>query len=282
MLRGEPILAVEHLSRSFHGKSGTVDAVRDISFQIYSGECVGLIGESGSGKSTAANLIAGLLEPDAGTICFMGKMLTGRRPKEQRLLRRDMRMIFQNPLSSFNPGYRIVDNVAEGLLYCGKMRRNDRYARAQEALEICGLDKEYGKKYAWQLSGGECQRAAIARALLTWHPEECGGKWNGISGPRLLICDEATSALDVSVQKQILDLLKNLRERMQMSCLFISHDLAVVSQFCQRVMVMRSGEIVEQGDVSDLIQKPEHEYTRMLLDSVLTVNRGPIEGYEKP
>ena len=256
-----PVLAVDKLSKRFFGNSGIVDAVDNVSFKIYEGECAGLIGESGSGKSTIAALVAGLLPSDGGTVNFLGKRLSFERTGRQQKLYRKLQMIFQNPLAAFNPRYRMADNVAEGLRYYERLPVRRLRELALSYMEMCGLTPEDGDKYPWQLSGGECQRAAIARAI--------------ISQPKLLICDEITSALDVSIQKQILDLLADLQKQLHMSCLFISHDLAVVSQFCQRVMVMHDGRLVESGPVADIIGQPQNAYTKRLLDSALTVGVHP-------
>lgn len=258
MVEMAPILVVENLCKRFYGNSGIVDAVDNVSFEIYEGECAGLIGESGSGKSTIAALVAGLLTPDGGSVSFLGKCLTSDKSGRPQKLYRNLQMIFQNPMAAFNPRYKMAESVAEGLRYYERLPSKRLRELAVSYMEMCGLTPGDGDKYPWQLSGGECQRAAIARAI--------------ISRPRLLICDEITSALDVSIQKQILELLADLQKRLNMSCLFISHDLAVVSQFCQRVMVMHDGRLVESGPVADIIGRPQNEYTKRLLSSVLTVS----------
>lgn len=236
------ILTVEHLSKSFQNGKNRFYAVKDVSFTMNKGECLGLIGESGSGKSTVAKLISGLVKPSSGTITFNG---------------RNMQMVFQDPQMSLSPRMTILDSLCEGVRYRTKLTGKERKKRAYEVLEQVGFKKEYAKKYSYELSGGECQRAAIGRAIMI--------------KPELLICDEITSALDVSVQAQIIRLLKGLADELEMSCLFISHDLALVSGLCDRVAVMYQGEIVESGQTADVIMHPKEEYTKQLLSSVLTV-----------
>lgn len=239
---GKEILRVSNLSKVFQTGGIKLQAVKNVNFSLAQGECLGIIGESGSGKSTVANMVSGLLKPTSGTIAFSGKHL---------------QMVFQDPMSSFSPRMRILDSLCEGIRYETNYTRKEREERAYEVLRMVGLTTEYGKKYPEELSGGECQRAAIGRAIMI--------------NPELLICDEITSALDVSVQAQIMRLMKKLAEEMGMSYLFISHDLALVSSICDRVAVMYKGEIVEDGSVKKVIEKPEHEYTKKLLSSVLTV-----------
>lgn len=236
------ILTVEKLQKTFRSEKNEIWAVKDVSFSIHQGECFGLIGESGSGKSTLARLISGLVKPSYGIVSFTGK---------------NMQMVFQDPMMSFSPRMTIMDSLCEGVRYRTELTRKEQEKRAYEVLEQVGLKKEYAKKYCYELSGGECQRAAIGRAIMI--------------KPELLICDEVTSALDVSVQAQIIRLLKDLADRMKMSYLFISHDLALVSGLCDRVAVMYQGEIVEQGKVREVLNHPQKEYTRKLLESVLSV-----------
>ena len=238
------ILIVEKLNKTFRSRKSELHAVKDVSFSIRQGECLGLIGESGSGKSTVANLVSGLLSPSSGTVKFTGK---------------NLQMIFQDPMMSFSPKMNILDSLCEGLRYRTNISRKEQEKRAYEVLEQVGLKQEYAKKFCYELSGGECQRAAIGRAIMI--------------RPDLLICDEATSALDVSVQAQIIRLLKKLADEMKMSYLFISHDLALVSSLCDRIAVMYHGEIVEMGDVRKIMDHPEQEYTKLLLNSVLSVDR---------
>lgn len=246
----EYILEVEHLSKRFYNrnKSGRKireehAAVDDVSFRVAKGECLGLIGESGSGKSTTAYMTAGLLKPDAGQIHFHGK---------------HMQMVFQDPMKAMNPRKKVLDSICEGLIYRRNgLSREQIRGKALEAMDMVQLDRAYAGRYSRELSGGECQRATIARAILI-HPE-------------LLICDEVTSALDVSVQAQIVQLLDKLKKQLNLSYLFISHDIALISSLCDRVAVMYHGKIVEQGKTMDVIKKPKEVYTKQLIASVLTL-----------
>ena len=215
-----------------------------------------MIGESGSGKTTMVNMITRLLDVTAGQIVLDGQDITNLRGKELRNIYKKMQMVFQSPSDSFDPRRTLGDGIRESLRNAGMSRRETR-AEVKRLLEQCGLSKEFADRYPHQVSGGQCQRAAIARALAIQ--------------PRLLICDEATSALDVTVQKEIIDLLNQLRlaRGKHLSILFICHDLSLVQQFCDRVLVIYQGEIVEQGKPDNVIQKPEHAYTRRLIDSVL-------------
>lgn len=221
---------------------GKLPTVKNISFAVEPGQIVGLVGESGSGKSTVANLVSGLMRPNSGRIRFEGQ---------------NLQMVFQDPMMSFSPRMKILDSLCEGLRYRTNLSRQERENRAYEVLEQVGLKREYAQKYSYELSGGECQRAAIGRAIMI--------------RPELLICDEVTSALDVSVQAQIIRLLKGLADEMGMAYLFISHDLALVSSLCDRIAVMYHGEIVESGKVREVIDHPKQEYTKRLLASVLSV-----------
>ena len=253
----ESILKVDNLSKVFsRGGRQPVTAVKNVSFELMPEECLGVIGESGSGKTTMVNMITRLLDVTAGQIVLDGQDITNLRGKELRNIYKKMQMVFQSPSDSFDPRRTLGDGIGESLRNAGMSRRETR-AEVKRLLEQCGLSKEFADRYPHQVSGGQCQRAAIARALAIQ--------------PRLLICDEATSALDVTVQKEIIDLLNQLRlvQGKHLSILFICHDLSLVQQFCDRVLVMYQGEIVEQGKPDDVIQKPEHAYTRRLIDSVL-------------
>ena len=253
----EPVLRVDKLSKVFsRGGQQPVAAVKNVSFELMQGECLGVIGESGSGKTTLVNMITRLLDVTAGQIVLDGRNITNLQGKELRSVYRKMQMVFQTPADSFDPRKTLGDGIGESLRNAGMPRRETR-AEVERLLEQCGLSKEFADRYPHQVSGGQCQRAAIARALAIQ--------------PGLLICDEATSALDVTVQKEIIDLLNQLRlaRGNNLSILFICHDLSLVQQFCDRVLVMYQGEIVEQGKPDDVIQNPEHAYTRRLIDSVL-------------
>ncbi|KQW67357.1 MULTISPECIES: ABC transporter ATP-binding protein [unclassified Ensifer] len=244
-------LAVEYGSRSLipGRKASVFKAVKGVSFDVRRGEIFGLVGESGCGKTTVANSIAGLVTQSSGTIDFQGTALGARREKS---VRQSLQMVFQDPYSALNPRLRINSAIAEPILFY-KLASNAQEARqdARTLLEAVGLPADAGSRFSHAFSGGQRQRIAIARAL----------------GPRpsLLICDEPTSALDVSVQAQLLNLLKDLRDLAGLSMLFISHDLAVIRQMCDRVAVMKSGQIVELADTETLFTAPQHEYTRELL-----------------
>ena len=247
------LMTVSHLSKSFRAGRGDILAVDDVSFPVEERTAVGVIGESGSGKSTLANLIAGFYPPDTGSILYEGRELTSLKGRERFRARKTMQMVFQDPQASFNPRQKLIHSVTEPLELEGTLPAAEIRAKGLAALRRVGLDESYGDKYPFQVSGGECQRAAIARALLV--------------RPRLLICDEITSALDVSIQAQILELLGRLQREDEMSLLFISHDLSVVADLCSEVMVMHFGKIVETGPTLDVIDNPREEYTKELIRS---------------
>ena len=249
----EPVLSVHDLTKTFSRPGQTeLTAVNHISFDLRPGECLGIIGESGSGKSTTVNLITRLLDATAGTILLDGEDITGMTGKALRAAYRKMQMVFQTPTDSFDPRRTLGDGIGESLRNSGSSRK-EAAAEAARLLERCGLSADFAARYPHEVSGGQCQRAAIARALAM--------------GPKVLICDGATSALDVTVQKEILDLLRGLEG--DLAILFICHDISLVQQFCHRVLVMHRGEIVEQGTPDEVICRPQHAYTRHLIDSVL-------------
>lgn len=250
----EIILQAEHLKKEFVKNKKSFAAADDVSFYIRKGEAVGLVGESGSGKSTIASMIMGLTPVREGNVKFLGEDITGLKGKQLRQVYQNMQMIFQIPEESFDPRRTLGDGIGESLRNSG-MRKTAVKNRVEELLHICGLPKEFADRYPHEVSGGQCQRAAIARALAI--------------EPKLLICDEATSALDVTVQKQIMELLAELKQKMNLSFLFICHDLALVQFFCDRVLVLNNGKIVEEGNVETVIQNPCSDYTKRLLDSVL-------------
>ena len=251
----EPILRVEHLTKTFIRKGQPdVTAVRDVTFSLFPGECLGLIGESGSGKSTTVNLITCLLDATEGRVLLEGKDITNVKGSARRRLYRRMQMVFQTPAESFDPRRTLGDGIGESLRNRGLSASGTRRETVR-LLGLCGLPEEFARRYPHQVSGGQCQRAAIARALAV--------------GPRLLICDEATSALDVTIQREILDLLRRLRGELGLSILFICHDIALVQSFCDRVLVMYRGEIVEEGRPDEVIRRPRDPYTRRLIDSIL-------------
>lgn len=253
----EPILRVENLRKTF-SRQGQADfaAVNGIDFELFPGECLAIIGESGSGKTTAVNLIARLLDATSGSVFLDGREITHLRGRQLRQVYKTMQMVFQTPADSFDPRRTLGDGIGESLRNAGVSRKETR-ERVGELLQKCGLSPEFASRYPHQVSGGQCQRAAIARALAI--------------EPKLLICDEATSALDVTVQKEIIELLNALRSQQgrNLSILFICHDISLVQQFADRVLVMYQGNIVEEGTPEDVIRHPENDYTKHLIDSVL-------------
>ena len=253
----DAILRAEALTKRF-SRPGQPDlvAVDRVSFEIRRGECLGLIRESGSGKSTLAGMLTRLLDPSGGRVILDGEDITSLRGRALRQAYRKLQMVFQTPAASFDPRRTLGDGIGESLRNSG-MRPREVRARVAELLALCGLDPAFAGRYPHQVSGGQCQRAAIARALAV--------------RPKLLICDEATSALDVTIQKEILGLLNALRDRegADLSILFICHDIALVQQFCDRVLVLCQGRIVEQGVPDAVIRTPQDGYTRRLIDSVL-------------
>ena len=231
----EPILRVENLRKTF-SRQGQADfaAVNGVDFELFPGECLAIIGESGSGKTTAVNLIARLLDATSGSVFLDGREITHLRGRQLRQVYKTMQMVFQTPTDSFDPRRTLGDGIGESLRNAGASRKETR-ERVGELLKKCGLSPEFASRYPHQVSGGQCQRAAIARALAI--------------EPKLLICDEATSALDVTVQKEIIELLNALRSQQgrNLSILFICHDISLVQQFADRVLVMYQGNIVEEG-----------------------------------
>ena len=253
----EPILRVENLRKTF-SRQGQADfaAVNGIDFELFPGECLAIIGESGSGKTTAVNLIARLLDATSGSVFLDGREITHLRGRQLRQVYKTMQMVFQTPADSFDPRRTLGDGIGESLRNAGVSRKETR-ERVGELLKKCGLSPEFASRYPHQVSGGQCQRAAIARALAI--------------EPKLLICDEATSALDVTVQKEIIELLNALRSQQgrNLSILFICHDISLVQQFADRVLVMYQGNIVEEGTPDEVIRAPQDNYTKRLIDSVL-------------
>ena len=251
----EPLLQISHLTKIFSdGKEDEYKAVDDVSFELFPGEKLAIIGESGSGKTTVVNMITRILDSTDGKILLDGEDITHYKRNKMKNIYRKMQMVFQTPTESFDPRCRLGDAVAESLRNAG-MPKKEAMEIVKELFKQCGLPENFMKRYPHEVSGGQCQRAAIARAIAI--------------KPRLLILDEATSALDVTVQAEILQLLDNLQEERQMSYLFICHDIALVQNFCDRVLVMYQGEIVEEGKTEDVISRPKEAYTRQLIDSVL-------------
>lgn len=245
------LLELDAVSREFATRRGAVRAVADVSFALFPGESVGLVGESGCGKSTVGRLAVGLLPPTTGEVRFAGRPLGAARVRHE--ARGQLQMIFQDPFSSLNPRWRVGASVAEPLAALG-VPHAERRERVAEMLRLVGLSPEQGERYPHEFSGGQRQRVAIARAV--------------IPRPRLVVCDEPVSALDVSVQAQVLNVLRDLRERFQPAYLFISHDLAVVRLLCARILVMYLGMLVEELPRDRLLEGSKHPYTQALLRSV--------------
>ena len=251
----EPILEVDRLTKTFRTEGkGDFTAVNQVSFRLFPGETLGIVGESGCGKSTLAKLLCRLVDPTEGTIRLCGQDITKARGKALAGAYRNIQMVFQDPAGSFDPRRTLGDGIGESLRNAG-VSGAERMRRVSRLLEQCGLPGEFAGRYPHEVSGGQCQRAAIARALAI--------------RPKVLICDEATSALDVTVQQQIMELLAALRESGDMSYLFICHNLALVQNFCDRLLVMYEGKIVEEGTPDEVIFHPESDYTRLLIDSIL-------------
>lgn len=245
----ESILSVKSLSKSYERAGHKTTAVQNVSFELFGGEILGIVGTSGSGKSTLLRLICGLEAPDEGNIHLDGRELFGKRSIADK---REIQMIFQDPAASFHPRRTIASSISDA--FCSLMGRGAVLDLDSLCLEV-GLSSELARRYPRSLSGGQCQRFAIARAIA--------------SSPRILLCDEITSALDVSSQAQILTLLSSLRSEKGMSMIFVSHDLAVVSTLCDRVIVMHGGAVVEEGKTERIISSPQSKYTKDLISSVM-------------
>jgi peptide/nickel transport system ATP-binding protein len=261
-----PLLEVRHLRKFFPIQKGfsrrvvaEVRAVDDVSFEIHEGETLGLVGESGCGKTTTARCVLRAMAPSSGEILFRTRRgpvvdLARLSRKELRRLRPEMQMVFQDPFGSLNPRMTLLDNVGEPLLVNGLRDRRARRERVAELLRLVGLRPEYMHRFPHAFSGGQRQRIGIARALAT--------------EPRLVVADEPVSALDVSVQAQVLNLLLELQERLHLTYLFVAHDLGVVRHICERVAVMYVGQLVETAPAPSLFTRPRHPYTAALMKAV--------------
>ena len=250
----DDLLIIENISKTFKvDKNKELKALKNVNIQLKKGECIGIVGESGCGKSTLARIIVGIEKKTSGKIIFDNKEIDGI------LKTKDIQMIFQNPLSSFNPRMKIIDYMWEPLRNYFNLSKKDSIPLIKKSLIDVGLDENALEKYPHEFSGGQLQRITIARAI--------------IIKPKLIVCDEITSALDVSVQKQILELLKKLQKDLDLSYLFIGHDLAVVQDISQKIVVIYMGEIVEELNSIDLKTKAKHPYTKLLLNSVFEIDK---------
>lgn len=238
----------------FNPNEEVVHAVAGVSFEVEKGETLGVVGESGCGKSTLARLTAQLIKPTGGETYFKGKKLSSLSDKETQEVRRNIQMVFQNPLASLDPRKRIIQLLVEPLEIHSMGTKAEREEKALKMLEEVGLNRSYAYRFPHEFSGGQCQRINIARALML--------------NPEVLILDEPVSALDVSIQAQVINLLIDLQKQFNLTYIFISHDLNVVRYFCDRIMVMYMGEVVESADSEEIYFNPKHEYTRKLLNAI--------------
>jgi len=260
--QGEPLLVVKNLKKYFPIRSGvlidrTVDYVRavdDVSFEVRAGETLGLVGESGSGKTTTGYCVLQLLKPTSGSVVFDGQDLTTMNKKGLRHVRRDLQVVFQDPYASLNPRMTVGDIVSEPLLVHDIGDRRSRRRSAEQLLEVVGFNPDFINRYPHEFSGGQRQRIGIARALAL--------------NPSLIVCDEPVSALDVSIQAQILNLLKDLQHEFGLAYLFIAHDLAVVRTMSDHIAVMNRGKIVEIGPAEEVYTNPQDPYSQALLAAV--------------
>lgn len=251
----QPLIELRHITKTVvqwnHVKKNILD---DITFCMYPGEIVGVVGRSGAGKSTLAHAIAHLTGVTQGEMYVQGQHMTGLQGKALRPLYQQIQMVFQSPQESFDPRHTLGYSIAESLRNQG-VKKQEREQRVQQVLQQCGLDVGMAWKYPHEVSGGQCQRAAIARALIV--------------SPAVLLCDEATSALDTITQQRLIALLQQLNASQGMACLFICHNLALAQQFCQRLLIMHEGKIVEDGKTEDVLRHPKSVYTKELLQAVL-------------
>ena len=250
------LVEVKHLKQYFGSKKNVVKAIDDISFEIYEGETFGLVGESGSGKSTTGRALLRLYKPTEGEILFEGKDIANlKKGKELLEFRKEAQMIFQDPYASLDGRMKVRDIIAEGIDIHGLAKTaEERDAMVDELLEIVGLNKEHANRYPHEFSGGQRQRIGIARALAV--------------NPKFIVCDEAISALDVSIQAQIVNLLKRLQKEIGLTYLFIAHDLSMVKYISDRIAVMYRGRIVEMGSADCVYNNPQHPYTKSLLSAI--------------
>jgi len=245
------IIEMDHVGKIYHGRSGTT-AVADMSFVVGRGESLGIVGESGSGKTTVARMMLRLTRPTSGRVVIAGTDIWRARRKARRELPKVVQAVFQDPFASLDPRMTIGASICEGSRRM--FGRDAALADLSRLLDRVGIPQRYRTFYPHELSGGQRQRVAIARALAM--------------RPTVLVADEPVSALDVSMQGQVLNLLNDLRSEFDLTCVFISHDLGIVQQFCQRVLVMERGHVVEEGDPAEIFRSPQHPYTRSLVAAI--------------
>lgn len=251
----QPIIELRHITKTIVQQDNTPkNIIDDVTFCMYPQEIVGIVGRSGAGKSTLAHVIARLTDVTAGELYVQGQPVTHLQGKALRPLYQQIQMVFQSPQESFDPRHTLGYSIAESLRNQG-VKKREREQRVQQVLQQCGLDAGIAWKYPHEVSGGQCQRAAIARALIV--------------SPAVLLCDEATSALDTITQQRLIALLQQLNASQGMACLFICHNLALAQQFCQRLLIMHEGKIVEDGKTEDVLRHPKSVYTKELLQAVL-------------
>lgn len=250
----EPILQVKNLSKHFKVENGFLQAVDGLNFDIFKGETFGLVGESGCGKSTAGRTILRLYEPTAGEVVFEGKNIYDFNPKEMKEHRIEMQMIFQDPYASLDPRMTVEEIISEPLVIYGIGNKKERRERVIELLEMVGLSAEHSLRFPHEFSGGQRQRIGIARSLAL--------------RPKFIICDEPISALDVSIQAQVVNLLKDVQKKLGLTLLFIAHDLSMVRYISDRVAVMYLGKLMEVGTTEDFYTNPLHPYTKALLSAI--------------
>ena len=267
------ILRVEHLKKYFTTPKGTLHAVDDVNFSIRTGETLGVVGESGCGKSTMGRAILRLHEPTSGKVYFEGKGILGYNKKQLKDLRKDMQIIFQDPFASLNPRMTVSEAIIEPLLVQGIYKPNEKAAITQQVekiMNLVGLAKRLVNTYPHELDGGRRQRIGIARALAV--------------NPKFIVCDEPVSALDVSIQAQILNLMQDLQEELNLTYMFITHDLSVVRHFSNDIVVMYLGQMVESAPAKALFKNPMHPYTKALLSAIpvpdpdFKMERIPLKG----
>lgn len=259
-VKREPILKVEGLKKYFYPKKSIgeeqkiVKAVENVSFELFEGETLGIVGESGCGKSTMGRSLLRLIEPTEGKVVLQGRNLVGLSKNELREARRNIQMVFQDPYSSLNPRLRIGSILEESLIIQGVTNKNERTEKVLEMLNVVGLNESQYYRFPHEFSGGQRQRIGLARALIV--------------NPKVVVCDEPVSALDVSVQAQIINLLRNLQKTLSVSFIFIAHDISVVRHISDRIGVMYLGNLVEEATTEELFANPKHPYTQSLLSAV--------------